>query len=291
LSEARKEQSVQSYAKPDAGVHGAPPLGGRGPGSWGLSPLFLRLQGSLGLRSYASDRSEDRVMTDVSDMADATRDIELPDGTLLPGTRPVVIIGPNGSGKTRRARDLIASTPLEFINAMRNTRILPSVQVMSYMDAENNFTGQRNQAKNTHWDWTNEFDYLLASLLAQHATTAIKFMDAVRSGETAEPVHDPLQRVRNLWHVVFPGRLLTIDDYSLAIDSSIYTEPVKYKAQTMSDGERAAIYLAGRVFARSLGFLSWTNPKLIFTLCSLHDCGMSLSDLAQTYGSCTSRMT
>lgn len=70
--------------------------------------------------------------------------LRLPDGTELSGSGPVVVIGPNGSGKTRRARDIAASCPIEFINALRNTRIQLDVPAMSYTQAENSFAGQRD---------------------------------------------------------------------------------------------------------------------------------------------------
>jgi len=187
--------------------------------------------------------------------------LRLPDGTELPAGVPVVLIGPNGSGKTRRARELLASCPIGFINALRNTRIQPSPVAMSYADAESNFTGQRNQSRQNHWDWTNEFDYLLASLLAQHATTAIKFMDATKAGEPAPDMDDTLQRIRDLWRDVFPGRELAIDDYRLIIKSKISGEAVQYAAQTMSDGERTAIYLAGQVLRAQPGVLVVDEPE------------------------------
>jgi ATPase subunit of ABC transporter with duplicated ATPase domains len=194
---------------------------------------------------------------------EAGRSIRLPNGTEIPGTTPVVVIGPNGSGKTRQARDLQTQSPPEFINALRNTRIQLNVPAMSYTDAENQFVGQRDQSRSNHWDWNNEFDYLLASLLAQHATTAIKFMDAAREGESDSMAvaHDTLQRIRDMWADVFPGRRLVIDDYRPVIISTVYGDEVTYSAQTMSDGERAAIYLAGRVLRARASVLVIDEPE------------------------------
>jgi energy-coupling factor transporter ATP-binding protein EcfA2 len=189
------------------------------------------------------------------------RDLTLPDGATLPGHSPVVIIGPNGSGKTRRARDITASTELEFINALRNTRIPPRLQAMSYFDANNSFTSQRNSARANHWELTNEFDFLLSSLLAQHATAAIKFVDAVKAGETPGMPEDTFARVRALWVEVFPSRQLQVDDYSPVVVSTASGEQVQYSAQTMSDGERAVVYLAGRVLSAAPGVLVVDEPE------------------------------
>src|SRR5665213_3172644 len=98
------------------------------------------------------------------------RNLTLPNGTVLDGYGPVVIIGPNGSGKTRKARDITATCSIEFVNALRNTRIPLNLPAMAFSEAETQFVNTRNQSRGTHWDWTNEFDFLLSSLMAQHAT-------------------------------------------------------------------------------------------------------------------------
>ena len=188
-------------------------------------------------------------------------ELTLPDGTTLSGRSPVVIIGPNGSGKTRRARDIVASTEVDFINALRNTRIPTRLQAMSYFDANNNFTSQRTTARTQHWELGNEFDFLLASLLAQHATAAIKFVDAWKAGESPGAPEDPFARLRELWIDVFPSRTLEVDDYSPVVVSTATGQREQYSAQTMSDGERAAVYLAGRVLAAAPGVLEVDEPE------------------------------
>jgi len=47
------------------------------------------------------------------------RNLTLPDDTVLAGNGPVVVIGPNGSGKTRKIRDIRVACPAEFVNALR----------------------------------------------------------------------------------------------------------------------------------------------------------------------------
>ena len=69
----------------------------------------------------------------------ADRNLTLPDGTVLDGFGPVVIIGPNGSGKTRKAREIQANSGTEFVNALRNTRIPLNLPAMAYTEAENQF--------------------------------------------------------------------------------------------------------------------------------------------------------
>jgi hypothetical protein len=189
------------------------------------------------------------------------RNLTLPDGTVLTGFSPVVIIGPNGSGKTRKARDINATCSVEFVNALRNTRIPLNLPAMAFTEAENQFVSSRNQSRGTHWDWTNEFDFLLSSLMAQHATAAIKFMDASKAGEEPSITPNALQQIRDLWGSAFPGRKLVIEDYRPIIKSTTSGTEVEYSAQTMSDGERTAIYLAGRVFRAQEGILIVDEPE------------------------------
>jgi hypothetical protein len=202
-------------------------------------------------------------MTTIEDGADdrPSRDLTLPNGSVLDGADSVVIIGPNGSGKTRKAREIKASCSIEFVNAQRNTRIPLNLPAMAFTEAENQFVNFRNQSRANHWDWNNEFDSLLSSLMAQHATDAITFMDATKAGEEPPDTQNALQRIRDLWSETFPDRMLVIEDYRPIIKSTTTGTEVEYSAQTMSDGERTAIYLAGRVFRAQEGVLVVDEPE------------------------------
>ncbi len=110
--------------------------------------------------------------------------ITLPGGDVLEGRDPVVVVGPNGSGKTRQTRRITASVGIEFVNALRNTRVNPSIPVMGFDDAKNNFTSQRNVALSQHWELTQDFDYMLSQLLAQNAMADKEFVPATGETET-----------------------------------------------------------------------------------------------------------
>ena len=73
------------------------------------------------------------------------RSLTLANGTIIGGHGPVLIIGPNGSGKTRRARDIQAPCSIEFVNALRNTRIQANVPAMAFTEAENQFVQTREK--------------------------------------------------------------------------------------------------------------------------------------------------
>jgi hypothetical protein len=117
------------------------------------------------------------------------RNLTLPDGTVLSGYDPVVIIGPNGSGKTRKARDIQASYSIEFVNALRNTRIPVHLPAMAFTEAENQFISLKNQSRGTHWDWTNEFDSpaVLVDGSARDCSDQIYGCYKCRSGTSRRP--------------------------------------------------------------------------------------------------------
>ena len=60
--------------------------------------------------------------------------IQISDDVTLAGTAPIVIIGPNGSGKTRYAADLAKRMSADMITAMRNTAIEDSISMKPYVD-------------------------------------------------------------------------------------------------------------------------------------------------------------
>jgi ABC-type molybdenum transport system ATPase subunit/photorepair protein PhrA len=188
--------------------------------------------------------------------------VRFPDGPELPGTDPIVIIGPNGSGKTKLSRGLIAGCNVEFVNALRNTRIQQTLPAMAMDDAQNSFVSQRNSARSNYWDITGEFDYLLTKLIAEHANAAIRYMDAVTSGATLPASTTTWQKITDLWSDMFPGRALKVEDYRPQIHSTVVEEaPVTYSAQTMSDGEKAALYLAARVLSAEPGVVVVDEPE------------------------------
>ncbi|MER6284447.1 AAA family ATPase [Streptomyces sviceus] len=192
--------------------------------------------------------------------------LTLSDGTRIDGTDPVVVLGPNGSGKTRQARTLQAAAPIEFINALRNTRVAPELQAMGVLTARNNFNSQRQQAASAHWELASEFDSMLAQLLAQQSMVAIEFTQKYRQHgtEAGQPEETPLTQVEDTWKKVFPGRELVWRDWKPTVISTTAGPSVEYSGNQMSDGEKAALFLTGRVFSADPGILVVDEPETHF---------------------------
>jgi ABC-type cobalamin/Fe3+-siderophores transport system ATPase subunit len=189
--------------------------------------------------------------------------LTLPGGEQLPGDVPVVVIGPNGSGKTRQTRQITAPTTIDFINALRNTRVAPELPAVGVDTARNNFNSQRAQTRTNHWELAGEFDYMLSQLLAQHSMSAIEFARAYRENPAggAVPAETALHLVENLWSEVFPGRELHWSDWKPVIKNRSTGAELTYSGNQMSDGEKAALYLAGRVFSADPGVLVVDEPE------------------------------
>jgi hypothetical protein len=192
--------------------------------------------------------------------------LRLPTGEEIPGVGPVVVVGPNGGGKTRRTRELQADGSIEFVNALRNTRVAPELPAMGFDSARSNFTNQKNQARSTHWELTSEFDFMLSQLLAEDAMAAKEFIRDFREDPAAagEPQTTPLSRVEELWGEIYPGRKLRWRDWRPMVASTVGGAETEYTANQMSDGEKAALYVAGRVFSTPPGVLVVDEPETHF---------------------------
>jgi energy-coupling factor transporter ATP-binding protein EcfA2 len=178
--------------------------------------------------------------------------LSLPGGETIDGESPVVIIGPNGSGKTRQARGItaVSGNAIEFVNALRNTRVATEIPAMGQISARRDYLQLRQQSQSTHWELTSDFDVMFSQLLAQAATVALDFtrrwLD--NPGIVQNPEITPLNKIEGLWRKVFPGRDLRWEDWKPEVTSITTGVEVKYSGNTMSDGEKAALYLAGKVF-------------------------------------------
>lgn len=77
-----------------------------------------------------------------------------------------------------------------------------------------------------------------------------------------QPSVTPLSRVEDMWSEIFPGRELHWEDWKPVVKSTVAgPEALEYSGNSMSDGEKAALYLAGRVFSAPAGVLIVDEPE------------------------------
>ncbi|HEY4895855.1 MAG TPA: AAA family ATPase, partial [Solirubrobacteraceae bacterium] len=181
--------------------------------------------------------------------------LRLDTGLEISGSGPVVVIGPNGSGKTRQSRNLQADVPIEFVNALRNTRVAPDLPAMGMETARNQYRNTRDQAKTQHWELTSEFDSMLSNLLGEDAMAEKDFVRRYRENPATvgEPPQTPLSRVESVWREIFTGRELRWRDWKPLIHSTTTGQLLEYSGHQMSDGEKAALFVSARVFSADPG--------------------------------------
>lgn len=175
----------------------------------------------------------------------------------------VVIIGANGSGKSRLGAWMERQDfeKVHRVAAQRNLNFSERVPLKSYSEAEEAFfygSSQYKEGKKSRWDWgkgyttklLDDFDDVLAALIAQVNLENQRFVDSCRDAEERgeqkpQVPRTSLDRLREVWDVVFPHRSIEQEDasfYAYAEDRA-----KRYSATQMSDGERSVLYLAAQV--------------------------------------------
>lgn len=201
-------------------------------------------------------------------------EVKFPNLDALAGSTPTVVIGPNGSGKTRQTRETRwffadgetdhphMQVP-EFINAARAI----SVQQMgptTVSSAEGDFNQQKQNAVGNYMHPVNDVHAMLLLLAAEHSEAANAFMRACEDDPEAklQPPQTRLRRLERIWADIFPGRKLSLNDWNPTVtNQSGPGAHVEYSALTMSDGEKVALYLAGRVITAHPGAIVIDEPE------------------------------
>ena len=150
-----------------------------------------------------------------------------------------------------------------MIGAVRNLEIQDSLPVQTVQDARNNLTNLKQNRRTQPWTMANEIHHLFSKLITEDASAAQKFRDEWKPENTVEPARTSLMRLRDLWSDVMPGRTLHFDSYSPKVESDL-AGGQQYPARQMSDGERVALYLAGRVLDADKRIVVVDEPEVHF---------------------------
>jgi hypothetical protein len=182
----------------------------------------------------------------------------------LDGDAPIIILGANGSGKTRLAVEMMRQGGAEFIPALRNIALPDQIPNWSLQTATNELNSRTNQRQNSYWELIQDIDALFGKLWSQHAVEAMRVYDQLLAGKTPESLPDTvLNKTKELWRRVFPGRTITFSDFSAKV-SNEYLGSVSYTAKHMSDGERTGLYLAARILDTSQPIVIIDEPETHF---------------------------
>jgi ABC-type glutathione transport system ATPase component len=177
----------------------------------------------------------------------------------------VVMVGANGSGKTRLATYLESSVGLtgHRIAAHRALALNPDVPKISEQSALNGLrTGwpdaRTSQAHRDGYRWQNktatlllnDYDFLVQALYAEQSNTALQTHAAARQGTLrAEVSATKLETLKEVWERLLPGRRLLLSADSIQVQPA---NGDQYSAADMSDGERAVFYMLGQALVAAV---------------------------------------
>ena len=130
--------------------------------------------------------------------------LRLTDQIIIEGKHPVVLVGPNGSGKTRFGAELASRLNAEFVGAVRNIAIEENIPMQALENASRELVSFLNRQRSRYWQMSNEINQLFSKLLAEDAASAIKYRDRRAREEEAEIEETNLMRLKNVWTDFFP---------------------------------------------------------------------------------------
>jgi energy-coupling factor transporter ATP-binding protein EcfA2 len=193
-------------------------------------------------------------------------EVLIPGAPSIKGSHPLIVLGPNGSGKTRlgtklRATGGIATTR---IPALRNLELPQDIQIAGRSQAKGQLEGEFNRSQNNPWVLANDITWLMADLVAEDAESATKYRNAARLGSAGKPPETSLTKLMDFWGKTFPGRSIDLSSYRPQVTSILSGASLSYPATQMSDGERVAIYLAARVLHAPPGLIVVDEPEVHF---------------------------
>lgn len=183
----------------------------------------------------------------------------------LENVSSVVIVGANGSGKSRLGawidslamKDLVvhrvSAQRALTINEYVQPRPLEQATRMLTIGSEHPSHGYQDKV-NLRWQSNpvghllNDFEYALAWLFAEHAKTAIDFRDRYKAAPDSPPPvgQSKLEVAQRIWRAAMPQRELLVEDNKV---TASLAGAAPYAGREMSDGERVTLYLIGQCLA------------------------------------------
>ncbi|KAF0137522.1 MAG: ABC transporter ATP-binding protein [Xanthobacteraceae bacterium] len=174
------------------------------------------------------------------------------DGTELAGTDPLVIIGPNGVGKTRLSVALAKKNGAERVSAIRELGV-ETIQMQPKEKASNYIRQTLANTEKQTWIASSELTHLLSEILIEDKDNAVEYRTIARSGVDIGKIPEQLSNTRkekivSLWNSLYPQRVLNLD-YKPTVTRTDCSPPQTYSIARMSEGERTCLYLIARIIS------------------------------------------
>ncbi len=175
----------------------------------------------------------------------------------------LVIVGANGSGKTRLGSwiELESNIPNDVhrISAQRSLVMPETSSTMDNDKAENqlrygNQNGGKQHKMGSRWGskpstfMLNDYAQLMVSLFSEEHHISTTFRQEFKRGEDFSEKGVPttkLDKIKSVWEEILPHRSLSIGGAKVEVSPSDQPSQ-KYNGSEMSDGERVMFYLIGQ---------------------------------------------
>jgi len=174
----------------------------------------------------------------------------------------IVIIGANGSGKSRLGVWMENNNlnKTHRISAQRSLIFNKYIELKSYKQSQNLLTFGAETPRESHdlrwntgWnggelDYTtsmlNDYEYVLSTLIAIQTKQQDKFIKDCKQKESQGEKHDEvpemiLDKLKRIWNIIFSHRTIDIKDGKVIATLKDF----EYEGRAMSDGERVTLYL------------------------------------------------
>ncbi|MCM1449739.1 MAG: DUF4435 domain-containing protein [Clostridiales bacterium] len=155
-------------------------------------------------------------------------------------TKSVVIIGANGSGKSRYADSLASQLGEDRVFRISTLNAL-------FLDRQNAYEGsisKLHRQKGVTMGGDTEFERLLSLLLHDEMTNLLSFKLSRAMGHNDATLETTrLDQLIELWQEIYPGNRMLIESDRFRFVRSGNEE--SYAVGRLSDGERAVLYLGG----------------------------------------------
>ena len=190
--------------------------------------------------------------------------INIPEYGISESESPIVILGPNGSGKTKLAQKITSINKVNAISAQRRTWVDDSLPVQEEHQLRDNINSHQNAWRSNSWRPTEDINFILSSLIQDHSNILTqRNEDAINTNKPILPTTDTkLIVLQRLWKKLFPHRQLLIGGFFPRVKRLDIEPNPTYQLREMSDGERTVLYMAARIFTTETKIILVDEPEL-----------------------------
>lgn len=186
-------------------------------------------------------------------------------------TNSIVIIGANGTGKSRlgywlekvnpeKVHRIVAQRSLYFGEFITQRSYKQSYNLLSYGSENEDITHDRKyKYTNSEYNFAmardDDFDKTLSLLLAKKNIQQDNYINECKKRDAQGKQHDcvpdnVVDQLTRIWTDVFPGREICIEDYKvIGKIANNQNSNGKYDGKFMSDGEKVALYLIAQILS------------------------------------------